>query len=157
MADKANEATVGDICQENHLQNLSPACHKSKAPVYEHWVDSFSAQSSTQQKLWIILTKMVLFPGILDIIDGFLFVGIFLKQKKHKTSKKINKKKRTKHLEGIIKFALCQCTVQIGQGNLEVPIMPVMCSHLRQGRQKKWLLNFCISHLKKTRKDDNFK
>lgn len=73
-ADKANEATVDDICQGNHLQNLSPACHKSKAPVYEHCVDSFPAQSSTQQKLWIILTKRVLFPGILDIIDRFLFV-----------------------------------------------------------------------------------
>lgn len=36
--DKANEATVSDICQGNHLQILSPACHKSKAPVYEHYV-----------------------------------------------------------------------------------------------------------------------
>lgn len=37
-ADNTNEAPVGDICQRNHLQNLSPACHKSKAPVYEHYV-----------------------------------------------------------------------------------------------------------------------
>lgn len=84
-ADKANEAAVGDICQGNHLQNLNPACHKSKAPVYVHCVDCFSVQSSPQQKLWIILTKRVLFPGILDIIDRFLFVVVFLKQKKRST------------------------------------------------------------------------
>lgn len=37
-ADKANEATVRNRCQGNHLRYLSPSCHTSEAPVHEHYV-----------------------------------------------------------------------------------------------------------------------
>lgn len=77
-------------------------------------MSTMCAQSSTQQKLWIILTKRVLFPGILDIIDRLLFAGVFLKQKNEALSRH---------------YKVCTVPVpevQIGQGNLEVAIIPVM-------------------------------